>query len=34
MSTDVYREMTGVGTDAELDASLPAIRAAWAAAEQ
>ncbi len=34
MSTDVYREIMGVGTDAELQASLQGIRAGWNAVQQ
>ena len=33
MSLDVYREIMGVGTDAELQASLRGIRAGWNAME-
>ncbi len=34
MSVDVYREIMGVGTDAELQASLQGIHAGWKAVEE
>ena len=34
MSVDVYRDIMGVGTDAELQTSLQAIRAGWKAVEE
>lgn len=34
MSTDVYRELMGLGSDAELQASLQGIRAGWNAVQQ